>query len=154
MSTNQEIINGLKEAMVAERTGIEFYTAAAERTTDPQGKQVFQRLADEEKKHLEYLGAWYRQLSENSIPELTLGNSEIDLSGPSPIFSSELKKRINQAHWEMTALAVGLALETGSIAHYQTLAARAKTEELRTFLMPLCAGKKPMLVPFRSNLTI
>jgi rubrerythrin len=136
MSEN-EIINGLKEAMVAERTGIEFYTTAAERTSDPQGKQVFRQLAAEEQKHLEYLRNWYQQLASNAVRPLTIDHSEIDLSGPSPIFSPELKSRINAAHWEMTALAVGLALEQASIERYRQLAVRAGSEPLRQFFNAL-----------------
>lgn len=133
MNTTQEILNGLKEAMIAERTGIEFYRIAAERTSDEKGKAVFSRLGEEEKKHLEYLQQKYYHLTENAGTGLTLKLPSVDLSEPSPIFSPELKKRINAAHWEMTALSVGLALEQASIARYRELAQKAATEELRRF---------------------
>jgi rubrerythrin len=137
MDTKAAIIEGLKEAMVAERTGIEFYSAAAERTGDPQGKQVFHQLAEEEKKHLEYLRNWYQRLTDSSAGTPTVTQSKLDLSDPSPIFSAELKRRIRTAHWEMTALAVGLALEQASIARYRELAGRSENEELRQFFNAL-----------------
>lgn len=137
MNTSQEILNGLKDAMIAERTGIEFYRIAAERTDDEKGKEVFSRLGEEEKKHLEYLRQKYHQFTENTGAELTLELPSVDLSEPSPIFSPELKKRINQAHWEMTALSVGLALEQASIVHYREMAEKADNEELRRFFLSL-----------------
>lgn len=137
MNTIHAILEGLKEAMIAERTGIEFYRTAADRTTDAQGREVFLRLSEEEKQHLTYLQEEYRHLTENTNSVLKLEAPAQELAGPSPIFSSALKERINQAHWEMTALSVGLALEQASIARYQQLAAQADTEELRQFFESL-----------------
>ncbi|MEO0026290.1 MAG: ferritin family protein [candidate division WOR-3 bacterium] len=137
MSTNEAILNGLKEAMVAERTGIEFYRTAAERTRDEQGKAVFLRLAADEQKHLEYLQEQYRHLLKNTVSPVKLELPVTDTTGASPIFSPELKARINQAHWEMTALSVGLALEQASIARYRQLAAEAEGAELRRFFESL-----------------
>ena len=45
----QKVIeDGLVKAMQAEHEGRYFYLMAADTTTDPQGREVFQRLADEE----------------------------------------------------------------------------------------------------------
>ncbi len=133
MDKKEELLAGLKEAMIAERTGIEFYTTAAEKTADPKGKEVFQRLAEEERKHLEYLHQQFGYLTGNNAePQLDI-QSGLDQNQASPIFSPELRQRIKTAHWEMTALAVGVALEQASINHYQQLARQAETEEVRRF---------------------
>ncbi len=137
MNTSEAILNGLKEAMIAERTGIEFYRTAAERTQDDQGRAVFLRLAADEQKHLEYLRQHYQQLTGLGTAAAALELPEPGVNGASPIFSLELRQRINQAHWEMTALSVGLALEQASIARYRQLAAEAKQTELRRFFESL-----------------
>lgn len=122
--------------MVAERTGIEFYRTAAERTRDEQGKAVFLRLAADEQKHLEYLRQQYQQLTQGTTgAPLELPEPGVD--GTSPIFSAELRNRLSQAHWEMTALSVGLALEQASIARYRQLAAQADSEPVRRFFESL-----------------
>ncbi len=123
--------------MVAERTGIEFYRTAAERTRDEQGRAVFLRLAADEQKHLEYLRQQYQQLTQGTGSSAPLALPEPGVDGTSPIFSAELKSRLNQAHWEMTALSVGLALEQASIARYRQLAAEAEGAELRRFFESL-----------------
>uniref|UniRef100_A0A7C1X5N4 Rubrerythrin diiron-binding domain-containing protein n=1 Tax=candidate division WOR-3 bacterium TaxID=2052148 RepID=A0A7C1X5N4_UNCW3 len=137
MNISERILEGIKEAMVTERTGIEFYRTAAERTRDEQGKAVFLRLAADEQKHLEYLRQQYQQLTKGTGSATPLELPEPGVDGTSPVFSSELKNRINQAHWEMTALSVGLALEQASIARYRQLAAQAEEEKLRRFFESL-----------------
>ncbi len=134
MSTNREqILAGLKEAMITERTGIEFYTLAAERTVDSRGREAFLQLAEEERKHLEYLRQQMGYLTRNEpISQLDVQIS-LDESQASPIFSPDLRERIKTAHWEMTALAIGMALEQASINHYRQLALQAETAELRQF---------------------
>lgn len=136
MSISEAILNGIKEAMVAERTGIEFYRTAAERTRDEQGRAVFLRLAADEQKHLEYLRQQYQQLT-SGTGTTTLELPEPGVDGTSPIFSTELRNRLNQAHWEMTALSVGLALEQASIARYRQLASQAESEPVRRFFESL-----------------
>jgi rubrerythrin len=133
MSIKEELVTGLKEAMIAERTGVEFYTTAAERTHDPQGKEVFSRLAEEEKRHLEYLRRLFNNLLNGSPFEPLNDKSVIDLTQASPIFSKELRERVQSAHWEMTALSVGLALEQASVERYRTLAEKAGQPEMREF---------------------
>jgi rubrerythrin len=44
--------DALKIALEAERSGVNFYLAAAEQMTDPSGKSTFLRIAEEEKRHL------------------------------------------------------------------------------------------------------
>ncbi|MFO7676465.1 MAG: ferritin family protein [bacterium] len=133
MKTDLGIIAGIREAMLAEQAGNQFYSAAAGRTTDPRGSEVFLMLAVEEARHLDFLREQYRLLAAGRPPEPLISDTGAELGGPSPIFSDELRSRIGEAHWEMTALSVGLQLEEASIARYRDLAARAASPELRQF---------------------
>ncbi|MEO0004951.1 MAG: ferritin family protein [candidate division WOR-3 bacterium] len=151
MSVNQDILTGLKEAMIAERTGIEFYQAAAEKTVDPQGKEVFLRLADEERRHLEYLRRQFENVFNNSGFEPLTDKSKIDLEGASPIFSEEIKGRLKSAHWEMSALSVGLALEQASISRYQELAKRAEKPDAKEFFLALVRWEQTHLAALQKQ---
>ncbi len=135
--TNEQLLTGLKEAMLTEMAGIEFYTTAAEKTADVQGREVFALLAEEERKHLEYLKRQYGHLMENSRFEPLNESSRINPAQASPIFSSELTSRLNSAHWEMTALSVGLALEQASIQRYRNLASSTTIPEVQNFFTTL-----------------
>ncbi|MGQ0737335.1 MAG: transcriptional repressor [Acidobacteriota bacterium] len=54
--------DALRIAIATERSGLEFYTRAARVTKDPRGRDVFQRLAEEEKHHLGTLEERYQKL--------------------------------------------------------------------------------------------
>jgi rubrerythrin len=129
--------NALRDAILAEQTGVEFYSVAAHNTDDPKGKEVFLQLAGDENEHQQWLKRQYGHLSEGQPFEEFRAAAHSDLTGPSPIFSDELKSRIGEAHWEMTALAVGLALEDSTIARYRALALEADQPDVRSFFEAL-----------------
>jgi Fur family ferric uptake transcriptional regulator len=54
--------DALRIAIATERSGLEFYSRAANAATDPRGRSVFQRLADEEREHLGTLETRYQKL--------------------------------------------------------------------------------------------
>ena len=49
------VVAGLQRAMQAEVEGYYFYKMAAQSTSDPQGREVFEELADEGQQHFEFL---------------------------------------------------------------------------------------------------
>lgn len=135
--TKDQLLAGLREAILAEQTGVQFYTVAAANTTDAQGREVFQQLAQEEAEHQRWLGRQYGHLVVGTPWEACKPAPHADLSGPSPIFSEGLRSRIGEAHWEMTALSVGLALEEATVTRYRTLAQAADQPEVRRFFEEL-----------------
>jgi len=135
--TGDQLLAGLKEAILTEQTGIQFYTVAAGNTTDAQGREVFQQLARDESEHLQWLRRQYGHLVAGTPWEEMKPVPHADLSGPSPIFSAGLRSRIGEAHWEMTALSVGLALEEATIIRYRKLAQAADRPEERRFFEEL-----------------
>jgi rubrerythrin len=136
--STKELIKGLREAMQAERTGHTFYKHAATTTQDLRGKQVFEQLAREELEHFEFLAAHHRSLMENGTlandAKLT-GRAEVDPE--SPLFSEQLKERIKDAHFEMSALSIAVQLELNAINRYRELAAKAKLPEVKRFFEEL-----------------
>jgi rubrerythrin len=129
---------GIFQAIQAEGDGYHFYLMAARSTEDPQGRKIFEQLAQEELSHIEYLRAQYRSLIETgkADPRLELGKRS-DLSGLSPIFSPAIRERIGTAHFEMTALSVGMQLELSSQQFYREQAAAATDEVVRAFFTEL-----------------
>lgn len=141
-STKQKLLDGLKEAMIAERSGIEFFTLAAMQTTDSKGKEVFQELAHEEAEHLVWLKKQYGHLLNDEPLEKLPVLHVTDLDGDHPIFSKELRSRLNEAHFEMTALSVGQQLEQAAIDRYRRLADEVGPGELREFYLQLMDWEK------------
>jgi Fur family transcriptional regulator, ferric uptake regulator len=63
--SNSELLfarDAMRIAIATERSGLEFYTRGARLVKDPRGKDVFQRLAHEEKHHLSELEERYQEL--------------------------------------------------------------------------------------------
>lgn len=114
-------LEGLKTALQTELNGVEFYRIAAQKTDDVKGRRTFQMLADDELKHFEALQQEYISLVKNSgWKKIELGDLP-DFDHESPIFSPELKARIKDRHFEMTALSIGALLESNSIDFYRRM---------------------------------
>lgn len=136
MTDKEKILAVLREAMQAERSGHYFYTMAAERTTDEQGRRALLQLAEEEASHLRFLKAQYQAVESNGRPD-----AGIKLGSPGAatgsIFSPELRRRIAEAHYEMTALAVGIQLEVSSRDYYRARAEEAQDDVVKDFFQRL-----------------
>ncbi len=57
-------LSALRIAYLRERDAVEFYTRAADRTDDPEGKKMYRALADMEQAHQDALQTEYKLLSE------------------------------------------------------------------------------------------
>ncbi|MBI5543945.1 MAG: ferritin family protein [Deltaproteobacteria bacterium] len=134
----KELVEALRTAMQAERTGFEFYKMAAVNTQDASGKKVFEELAAEEQGHFEFLKQHHQSVM--SAGELargaTLGEAH-RLTEQHPIFSADFKARLKQAHVEMSALAIAAQLELNGINFYREQAARATLPEAKRFFQQL-----------------
>ncbi len=138
MDAAAKLARGLAEALRAEATGHHFYSMAAHTTQDPKGREIFLRLAAEELAHQRYLEATYAGLQEGrGLRGAAKLPPPLALEGPSPIFSTSLRDRLGQAHYEMTALSVGIQLELSSMQHYRAMAEAAADDDERAFFTEL-----------------
>ncbi len=119
----KKALEGLKIALQTELNGIEFYRMAAEKTDDKKGKEIFTMLADDEVKHFNTLQKHYQSMITSSkwAPSISLGEASTIFQGESPIFSDEIKSRIQEKHFEMSALSIGALLESNSIDFYRKM---------------------------------
>jgi len=128
----QRIADGLVKAITAEREGQHFYRMAAAATEDRQGQQTFQDLAADELRHEEFLKAQYDAVVRTGKPD-----PGVKLAPPRqfthPIFSRELLKRAASAHYEMTALSIGIQLEMSAIRFYEAAAQASEDPAIRSF---------------------
>ena len=132
--TSEQILAALKQAIQAEVEGHHFYLMAARTTSDPKGREIFERLAAEELEHMTHLRAQYQAVLESGAPDgsLSLGAPRT-LRGDSPIFTEGLKARAGEAHFEMTALSVGVQLEMQAERFYRSQAGACGDAGLAAF---------------------
>ena len=83
---------------------------------------------------MEHLRSQYRAILETGVPDgsLSLGPPTV-LRGDSPIFTEGLKARAGEAHFEMTALSVGIQLELQAEVFYRKQADACGDEGLAAF---------------------
>lgn len=129
---------GILKAMQAENEGKHFYLMAAQTTQDPKGRQVFEQLAKEEEEHFQFLKSQYESILKTGKPNVSLKlGPKTDLVGPSPIFSESIRSRIQDAHFEMTALSVGIQLELSARTYYTKAAEETADPTVQSFYREL-----------------
>lgn len=128
----------LRLALQTEHYGQWFYNMAASQCQDARGKEVFKKLADDELEHQQFLKGQIESLARQGRLDRTLqlGPSRLG-SEPGPIFSPAIRQRLADAHYEMTALAVGLELELSSSNFYRQQAEKTNDHFAREFFQKL-----------------
>jgi rubrerythrin len=149
----QRLIEGLEKAMRAEMEGYHFYTLAAQNTKDATGQETFKYLADEEKDHFNFLKAHLESVSKNDriADGISLGTAK-DIGGDHPIFSTEIRERIGKAHYEMTALAIGIQLEKSAVDFYRAEAEASDDHAVKALYMELMQWEEKHLAAFQGEM--
>ncbi|MFH2007706.1 MAG: ferritin family protein [bacterium] len=123
---------GLRAAIQAELEGEHFYLMAAQTTTDRKGKQIFAQLAAEERDHQRLLRAQLESVLQTGAAAASIvAGAAPSLDESSPIFSEKIRARLAEAHFEMTALSVGIQLELAAERHYRQAAEDISDEALK-----------------------
>jgi rubrerythrin len=149
----EDLLKGLKTAMEAELAGHEFYKNAARSTNDPMGKETFSRMADEEMGHFNYLRYQYKSILEKGDYDLSQRlDKKQHKHADSPVFSEEIKKRIKDSHFEVSALTIGMKLELDAIQYYRSCAKAAKNEHVREFYNELADWEEDHYAAFEGQL--
>jgi rubrerythrin len=130
MDKKERLLKIVKSAIRVEYDGYQFYRLAEEKTSDAKGKEVFASLAKDETNHMQILKGLYQSVKEEGefkFDEVKEMKSILETTSESPIFSKEFKGRLDNSHFEMTALSVGILLEKDAIDFYKKSA--GETEE-------------------------
>lgn len=139
MSDSHKTISELLlQAIKAERDGTQFYLMAARTCEDPKGREIFELLAAEEVDHQRFLQAQYHAVQKTGKVDSVqkLGHRSM-LTGDSPIFSPAIKARIKDAHFEMSALSIGIQLEQSAMGYYRQAAQESQDPEVKVFFNEL-----------------
>jgi len=149
----KEILEGLKTAMEAELTGHQFYKAAAKSTKDPKGKSTFSKMAEEELGHFNELRKQYQSVLDTGaydfVKKFSKGHGK---RSSSPIFSREIKKRLKNSHFEVSALNIGMKLELDAMNFYRNCAKKAADPDAKAFYSELAEWEQGHYRAFKNQL--
>lgn len=127
---NANELNILKTALLNEAEGEHFYQLAAENTSDPEVKNAFLSLAEEEQQH----GKWLQEM----LKSLTKGESlntdllNIDLtSGVSPHIFNISQVSDKQNILEISVFHIGILMEKASLDYYRQAAGATSSPDAK-----------------------
>ena len=134
---HEDALQVLTLAMEREKGGHDFYRDAAEKTSDPKGKRMFEWLARQEMNHFQKLSSQREALAENKewgkpseVAEPALKKSEFPQISEA---SSEVK--VNTG--ELDVLRMGIEAEKDSIALYGQAAVDSTNEDAKAMFLGL-----------------
>ena len=118
----------LKTALLLERRGKAFYTKVANQATDPDVKQIFEIMADEEDEHIRILSEQFVHLKQHQqFKEVKLPEASDDTA--SEILSGNIKDKISAASYEAAAISSAIDMENRAIKVYSERAKQAEDPE-------------------------
>jgi rubrerythrin len=149
----EEILKGLKIAIEAELTGHEFYKNAAKNTSDSMGKETFKRMAEEEMGHFNYLRHQYKSVLEKGDYDFSKKLMKKEYRhAENPIFTDEIKNRVKDSHFEVSALTIGMKLELDAVNFYRSCAQKAQGEDVEKLYNELAEWEQDHYVAFQRAL--
>jgi Fur family ferric uptake transcriptional regulator len=117
--------DALKIALEAERSGVNFYLAAAEQISQPSGKSTFLRIAEDEKKHLRDLEyEWIELIKKDKNILRAPVFLHFDFEALRKIFPAreEIRKRLKGNLDEEQALSLAMEMELESYNFFRNYA--------------------------------
>jgi rubrerythrin len=131
----------LKTAILLERKGKAFYSSVADKADDPDVKEFFQHMADEEDDHIRFLTEQFSHYVKNQkFRETELPKTED--STAEQILSEKVKKQISAASFEAAAISAAIDFETRAVKVYSDRAESATDPEEKHFYQFLADWEK------------
>ncbi|MFN7983624.1 MAG: transcriptional repressor [Vicinamibacterales bacterium] len=120
--------DALRIAVATERSGLEFYTRAAAIANDPRGREIFQRLAEDEKEHLGTLERRYATLIA-SDPTLESRPTFLFFKGAAQGIFAEGAAKLRDGVDDLKALLIGIRCERDSHKFFKKYGERFEDSE-------------------------
>jgi Fur family transcriptional regulator, ferric uptake regulator len=127
--------DALRVAIATERSGLAFYTRAARLARDAQGRKVFQKLAGEEKEHLQTLEKRYQEMVA-ADPTLESQPTFLFFKGAADgLFAGGVEELSRDGVDDREALRIGIRCERGSHRFFRKYGERFEESEGRRIFL-------------------
>jgi Fur family ferric uptake transcriptional regulator len=136
--------DALRIAIATERSGLEFYARAAGLTSDPRGREVFQRLAAEEREHLSTLEARYRELLDQD-PQLEARPTFLFFKGAAAGLFAKGAEKLRGGVDDRQALIIGIKCERASHKFFKRYGERFEDSEGKQIFLEFAEEEKAHL---------
>lgn len=136
--------DALRIAIATERSGLDFYLRASRMTTDPRGRDVFQRLAAEEREHLGTLERRYAELLAQD-PQLESRPTFLFFKGAASGLFAEGAEKLARGVDDQQALIIGIKCERGSHKFFKRYGERFEDSEGKHIFLEFAAEERAHL---------
>lgn len=126
-----ELLEPIKQAIMLETHGLQFYKVAAERCSNPVAREMFEDLAKDEIKHRAELERQFRSVLKKSKWSPPPDAENPTLRFRNPVIDQSLKKDIEGAWFDFAALQIGVMLEKRALDHYRAQEEKTEDAEVR-----------------------
>jgi rubrerythrin len=110
-------------------------------------------MAEEEMGHFNYLRHQYKSVLDNGDYDFSKKlNKKHYKHADNPVFSEEIKERIKDSHFEVSALSIGMKLELDAMKYYRSCAKTAHDEQVRQFYNELAEWEEDHYAAFERQL--
>ena len=128
------ITDVLKKAFQVEVDSFTFYSMAAERTSKPAVRKLFERLARDETEHQAYIRAVMRRYEEHGAASFHFDPRNPDLAEfSSEIFTDSFKEQAQDEVSELGAVSIGVQLESNAVTFFSAAAREASDPQITGF---------------------
>lgn len=142
---NKKELEVIKQGILNEVEGYEFYNMAAKSAASAESKKAFLELANEELKHVEYLQDLFTKIKDNKEDDFKLAlESEV----PSPDIYNWGKVEGDKTSLAMSVFSIGIQMEKESIKFYEEAKENTSYEEAKKLYDLLIKWEKVHLDQF------
>jgi len=144
-------LNVIKQAILNEVEGYEFYNMAAKQAGTEESKEAFQELANEELKHADYLRQLFDKIKNSSEDDFKLS---FLVNPPSPNIFDWKKVDKKYTSLAISVFGIGMQMEKMSIDFYEDAKKNSSFEEAKKLYDLLIGWEKVHLQQFTKQYNI
>ena len=116
----------LKEAILLEKRGKAFYTAAADQSRSAAARKIFTMMAEEEDEHIKFLAKQFKAYNnDKKFVKPDAYEEDPNEETVLKILSDDIKKEITAASFEAAAISAAMDFETRAVKIYSDRAREA-----------------------------
>lgn len=108
----------LKQAILLEKRGKVFYATAADNAKDPDVKNIFRIMADEEEQHINFLIAQFQKFRDHGRFEFPESSEPADHLIADQVITKSISEKISSVSFEASAISLAIDMENRAIIVY------------------------------------
>lgn len=132
--TREAILDVLKKAYQIETDGFTFYSMVAERSQRQAVREIFDKLARDELQHKAYLRDIGARYQAEGVSAFAVNRADTSMRQFADVlFTDRFREQARGAEFEVSALSIGMQLESNAMATFHAAARDAADVEVREF---------------------